>query len=67
MEMAGEEVSLDLLARIGQTRAERAELEQRLADRRRDRARIGALYDGYQQRFRQLLDIERTTTETSEQ
>ena len=67
MEMAGEEVSPDLLTRIAQTRAERAELEQTLTDRRRDRASIEALYDGYERRFMRLLDSNRATTETFEQ
>lgn len=63
VEMAGEEVAVELMQQISQARLDRAEVKKLLVSRETDQQSIEALYRGYEQRFRQLELDSRQTSE----
>lgn len=63
VEMAGEEVAVELMQQISQARLDRAEVKKLLVSRETDQHSIEALYRGYEQRFRQLELGSRQTSE----
>ena len=63
VEMAGEEVAVELMQQISQARLDRAEVKKLLVSRETDQHSIEALYRGYEQRFRQLELDSRQTSE----
>jgi hypothetical protein len=63
VEMAGEEVAVELMQQISQARLDRAEVKKLLVSREPDQQSIEALYRGYEQRFRQLELDSRQTSE----